>query len=129
MKRTGRYGDLISLLERAREDVYFTQKDVELLARLKQPLANSQQVHLDRHTRNCSQCDTALHKSSFLDFAVDRCSGCDGIWVEAVVWQQFMNMKMMEPDVVYESSIQSLRNVWPPWPLSSHKQEPSPLIQ
>ena len=50
-----RYGDFISLLERAREDVYFAQKDRELLDRQKRRLENGQQDQLERRAMPCPQ--------------------------------------------------------------------------
>ena len=38
-----RFGDFIRLLERAREDVYFAEKDRELLDKLKRRLERAQQ--------------------------------------------------------------------------------------
>ena len=106
-----RYGEFISLVERAREDVYFAQKDRELLDKQKRRLEQAQQGQLELHTMSCPQCGVALHNSSLLDIAVSRCSGCGGIWVERAVLQQFMNMKKLEP--AYPWSKHSLRYLWP----------------
>jgi Zn-finger nucleic acid-binding protein len=108
-----RFGDFISLVERAREDVYFAQKDRELLDGLKHRLEKAHQGQLERHARNCPQCGIALHNSSLLDIAVSRCSGCGGIWVDRAVLQQFMNMKKIEPEADYPWSKHSLRYRWP----------------
>jgi Zn-finger nucleic acid-binding protein len=48
-----------------------------------------------------------------LDFAVSRCSGCGGIWVERAELQRLMNMKKIEPDAAYSWSKHSLRYLWP----------------
>jgi hypothetical protein len=46
-----RFGDLMRLIERAKEDVYFAQKDRELIERLKAELTK---VESDREkTREC----------------------------------------------------------------------------
>ena len=108
-----RFGDFISLLERAREDVYFAEKDRELLDKQKRRLEKAQQDQLERHALNCPQCGIALRNSSLMNFAVSRCSGCGGIWVDHAVLQQFMNMKRIEPDAAYPWSKHSLRYMWP----------------
>jgi len=108
-----RFGDFISLLERAREDIYFAAKDRELLDRQKRRLENGQQDHLEPRAMTCPQCGIALHNSSLMNFMVRRCSGCGGIWVDHAVLQQFMNMKKIEPDATYRWSKHSLRYVWP----------------
>jgi len=108
-----RFGDFISLLERAREDVYFAEKDRELLDRQKRRLENGQQDQLEHRDMTCPQCGIALHNSSIMNFMVRRCSGCGGIWVDHAVLQQFMNMKKIEPDAAYRWSKHSLRYVWP----------------
>ena len=101
-----RFGDFISLLERAREDVYFAEKDRELLDRQKRRLETSQAM-------TCPQCGIALHNSSLTNFMVRRCSKCGGIWVDHTVVQQFINMKKIEPEAAYRWSKLSLRYVWP----------------
>ena len=108
-----RFGDFISLVERAREDVYFAAKDRELLDRQKHRLEEAQQDQRASHAMSCPQCDISLRNSSLLDFAVRRCSGCGGIWVERAVLQQFMNMKKIAPDAAYPWSKHSLRYMWP----------------
>ena len=104
-----RFGDFISLLERAREDVYFAAKERELIDR--QRLENGQQNRLERRAMTCPQCGMALHNSSLMNFSVRRCSGCAGIWVDHAVVQQFM--QKIEPDTAHRWSKHSLRYVWP----------------
>ena len=108
-----RFGDFISLLEQAREDVYFAEKDRELLDRQKHRLETGQQDQLERRAMTCPQCGIALHDSSLMNFMVRRCSGCAGIWVDHTVVQQFINMKKIEPDAAHRWSKHSLRYVWP----------------
>ena len=108
-----RFGDFISLLERAREDVYFAEKDRELLDKQKHRIEKAQQDQLERHAMNCPQCGMSLHTSTLMDFAVNRCSGCGGIWVSHGVLPQFLNMKKIEPEVAYPRSKHALRYVWP----------------
>jgi len=108
-----RFGDFISLLERAREDVYFAAKERELLDTQKRRVENGKQARQERRAMICPQCGLALHNSSLMDFMVRRCSGCDGIWVDQAVLRQFINMRKIEPDAAYRWSTHSLRYVWP----------------
>ena len=93
-----RYGDFISLLERAREDDYFAGKEREVLEKLKRRLEEAQLGKLELHNMKCPQCGISLDKSSLLEFAVSRCSECGGIWISHHVLQQFLNMKKIELD-------------------------------
>ena len=108
-----RFGGFFSLVERAREDVYFAERDRKLLEKHKLRLEKAHQDQLEGHARNCPQCGVALHKSSLMDFAVSQCSGCGGIWVERAELQRLMNMKKIEPDAAYLWSKHSLRYLWP----------------
>lgn len=108
-----RFGDFIALLERAREDVYFAEKDRELLEKLRRRLEKAQQDQVEHGPGNCPQCGLSLQKSSLMNFAVSRCSGCGGIWVEREVLEQFLNMKKNEPDATDRWSQHSLRYLWP----------------
>lgn len=108
-----RFGDFLNLVERAREDVYFAQKDRELLDKQKHRVEVTPQDQLELHTRNCPQCGVALQRSSLMEIAVSRCSGCGGIWVEGAELQQFINMKKVEPTAAYPWSKHSLRYLWP----------------
>ena len=99
-----RFGDFISLVERAREDVYFAQKDRELLDQQKRRFEEALQCELALQTMKCPQCGIALDKSSLMDFAVSRCSGCGGIWVERAALQHIMNMTRIEPEAAYSRS-------------------------
>jgi Zn-finger nucleic acid-binding protein len=110
-----RFGDFISLLERAREDVYFAEKDRELLEKLKRRLEQPQQDQVEHGLGNCPQCGLSLQNSGLMNFAVSRCSGCGGIWVERAALEQFLNflnMKKIEPDTTDRWSQHSLRYVW-----------------
>ena len=108
-----RLGEFFSLVERAREDVYFAESDRKLLEKQKHRLKKAHQDQLESQARNCPQCGVALHKSSLMDFAVSRCSECGGIWVERAELQRLMNMKKIEPDAAYSWSKHSLRYIWP----------------
>jgi Zn-finger nucleic acid-binding protein len=106
-----RFGDFIRLLERAR-DVYFAEKDRELIETLKRRLEKAQQGQLENPTMKCPTCGVNLHNASLIDFPVSRCSSCGGIWLNRGVLRQFMDMKTIETPTERQSSTDSLRNVW-----------------
>lgn len=108
-----RFGDFIRLLERAREDVYFAEKDRELLNKLKVRLEKAQQGQLDNPSMKCPRCSVHLHNSNLMDFPVHRCSACGGIWLDRDVLPQFMSPKAIETASETSLSKDSLRNVWP----------------
>jgi Zn-finger nucleic acid-binding protein len=108
-----RFGDFIRLLERAREDVYFAEKDRELLDKLKRRLERAQQGQLENPNMKCPECGVHLHSSTLMDVRAHRCSACGGIWLERGVLQQFMNIKTLGPVSQRRSSRDSLQNAWP----------------
>lgn len=107
-----RFGDFVSLLERAREDVYFEQKERELIDQLRRRLENSQEQRAN-HTLNCPQCGNSLQNSTLMDVTVSRCPECRGIWVDDAALRHFLNLKKLEPNDTYRWSKHSLRYVWP----------------
>jgi hypothetical protein len=108
-----RFGEFIRLLERAREDVYFAEKDREIIDKLKSRLERAQHGELENSGLKCPRCDVHLHKYLLMDVAVHRCSGCGGIWLDRKVLPQFMNTETRPPASEKGSSPASLRNVWP----------------
>jgi len=108
-----RFGDFIRLLERAREDVYFAEKDRELLDKLKRRLERAQQGQLENPNMKCPECGAHLHSSTLMDLRVHPCSACGGTWLEQGVLTQLMNMKTPEPASEKRSPGDSLRNAWP----------------
>ena len=110
-----RFGDLIRLLERAREDVYFAEKDRELLDKLKRRVERAQSAQAENPELKCPRCGVHLDNAILVDFPVSRCAACDGIWLEGAVLTQFMNMvkPFSASGESASASRDSLRNVWP----------------
>jgi Zn-finger nucleic acid-binding protein len=74
-----RFGETMKLLERAKEDVYFAQRDRELIDRLK---AQLQKVHESEVPFRCPKCPGTLETYTFQGFVLDRCHECGGIWMD-----------------------------------------------
>ena len=73
-----KFGDTLRLVERAKEDIYFAERDRELMAKLKAQLCKVENAASLR----CPRCSGTLESYTFHGYALDRCSGCGGIWMD-----------------------------------------------
>jgi hypothetical protein len=73
-----RFGDTMRLVERAKEDIYFAERDRELLEKLRSQL---HRVETSAHAK-CPKCPGELESYTFEGFGLDRCSQCGGIWLD-----------------------------------------------
>ena len=65
------------------EDEYFTKRDREILRQKRQQLeqeADREERH--QHFMKCPKCGAGLHPEKFHSVTMDRCSECDGIWLD-----------------------------------------------
>ena len=74
-----RYGETMKLVERAKEDIYFAERDRELMAKLKAKLQKVEKTAIDLC---CPKCAGRLESYTFEGFALDRCDKCGGIWMD-----------------------------------------------
>lgn len=74
-----RFGETMRLMERAQEDIYFTKRDQELIAKLK---AKLQPVVPGDAKLRCLKCPGELETYTFEGFILDRCRSCGGIWMD-----------------------------------------------
>lgn len=74
-----RFGEKMKLVERAREDIYFAEKDRELIERLKAQLRKVENRGTEIH---CPKCPGRLETYTFQGFVLDRCQNCGGIWMD-----------------------------------------------
>jgi Zn-finger nucleic acid-binding protein len=74
-----RYGDTMRLLERAKEDIYFAERDRELINKLKEQL---RKVDTSGREIHCPKCSGLFETYSFHEILLDRCSKCGGIWLD-----------------------------------------------
>ena len=74
-----RYGETMKLVERAKEDIYFAERDRELMAKLKAKLQKAEKTAIDLC---CPKCAGHLESYTFEGFALDRCDKCGGIWMD-----------------------------------------------
>jgi tRNA(Ile2) C34 agmatinyltransferase TiaS len=74
-----RFGETMKLVERAKEDIYFAERDRELIEKLKQQL---KKVVKESSQVRCPKCPGDLESYTFQGFALDRCQNCGGIWMD-----------------------------------------------
>ncbi len=70
-------------VERAREDIYFTQKDRELIARLREKDQEElERAILEICAMRCPKCGRKLEETSYQKVRIDRCMKCGGVWLD-----------------------------------------------
>lgn len=70
-------------VERAREDIYFAQKDRELIAKLREKDQRElEQAILELCHLRCPKCGRKLEETVYRDVRIDRCTGCGGVWLD-----------------------------------------------
>ena len=74
-----KFGETMKLVERAKEDMYFAERDRELIGRLK---AQLQKVPTTATNLRCPKCPGHLESYTFHSYALDRCDRCGGIWMD-----------------------------------------------
>jgi len=74
-----RFGETMKLVERAKEDIYFAEKDRELLNKLK---AQLQKVEKGEAKPHCPKCPGSLETYTFQEVTLDRCPECGGVWMD-----------------------------------------------
>jgi hypothetical protein len=74
-----RFGETMKLVERAKEDIYFAQRDRELIEKLK---AQLQKVENGESKLHCPKGHGLLETYTFQGFVLDRCQTCGGFWMD-----------------------------------------------
>jgi Transcription factor zinc-finger len=63
--------------ERGAEDFYFAAKDRELIEVMQTAVSTAR----EERARTCPKCAGKFESYRFMEFVVDRCHGCEGIWL------------------------------------------------
>ncbi|HXG21104.1 MAG TPA: zf-TFIIB domain-containing protein [Methylomirabilota bacterium] len=65
------------------EEEYFHRKEQEALEKARQRLA-AEELERQRagSVLRCPKCDARLEEVSFQEIQVDRCTGCQGVWLD-----------------------------------------------
>lgn len=67
-------------MKKAREEEYFKKKDRELLDKKHHEIELEEfQKHFKNH---CPKCGEALKEEEFHGINIDRCTGCNGVWLD-----------------------------------------------
>lgn len=74
-----RFGETMRLVERAKEDIYFSERDRELIEKLRQQLKKIEKTGTELH---CPKCRGLLETYTFQGFTLDRCRDCGGVWMD-----------------------------------------------
>jgi hypothetical protein len=70
-----KFGETMKLVERAKENIYFAQRDRELIEKLKNQLKKVENTGNELH---CPKCRGRLETYTFQGFSLDRCQNCEG---------------------------------------------------
>ncbi|HXV79135.1 MAG TPA: zf-TFIIB domain-containing protein [Candidatus Binatia bacterium] len=68
--------------ERANEDSYFAMKEHELIEGMKAEFQRVEAARREGQVVNCPKCPGKLERYKFMDFVLDRCESCEGIWLD-----------------------------------------------
>lgn len=74
-----RFGETMKLVERAKEDIYFAERDREVLEKLRGQL---RKVESSEAPIKCPKCPGHFETFTFHDVTLDRCSECHGVWMD-----------------------------------------------
>jgi Zn-finger nucleic acid-binding protein len=74
-----RFGDTLKLVERAKEDIYFAEREREVLDKLRSQLRKVEKVTAELR---CPKCQGVWESFTYEGFALDRCSKCGGVWMD-----------------------------------------------
>ena len=77
-----RFGEKVKFDERANEDSYFAVKEHELIGRMKAEFQKVEAARREGQIVNCPKCPGKLESYKFMDFVLDRCENCEGIWLD-----------------------------------------------
>jgi Zn-finger nucleic acid-binding protein len=77
-----RFGEKMRLVERAKEDIYYAEKDRELIEKLKARLKKVERPQGQDQQLGCPKCRGNLEGYVFMEFLLARCQSCGGDWLE-----------------------------------------------
>jgi Zn-finger nucleic acid-binding protein len=77
-----RLGEKLKFDERANEDSYFAAKEHELIEGMKAEFHKVETARREGRILSCPKCTGKLESYRFMDFVLDRCESCEGIWLD-----------------------------------------------
>lgn len=67
--------------ERGAEDFYFAVKDRELIEETKADARKVEAAAREERAQTCPKCSGKFERYGLMDFVLDRCKRCEGIWL------------------------------------------------
>ena len=74
-----RFGETMRLVEKAKEDIFFAERERELLDKLR---AQLRKVDKAETVLSCPKCSGKLESYAFHEIVLDRCHECGGVWLD-----------------------------------------------
>ena len=68
--------------EGANEDSYFAAKEHELIEGMKTEFHNRETAQRAAQMMRCPKCSGTFAKYKFIDFDLERCDSCEGLWLK-----------------------------------------------
>ena len=77
-----RWGEKLEFDERANENTYFAAKEHELIEGMKAEFQKVEAARREAQRGICPKCQWKLESYKFMNFVLDRCKSCEGIWLD-----------------------------------------------
>ena len=68
--------------EKANEEEYFAAKEHELIEAMKAEVQKIETARRQAQLGICPKCQGKLESYKFMNFVLDRCESCEGIWLD-----------------------------------------------
>jgi len=76
-----RPGKKNEFVERGAEDFYFAAKDRELIEEARADMQSAVSAAREERARICPKCAGKFESYKFMEFVLDRCVRCEGVWL------------------------------------------------
>ena len=77
-----RWGEKLEFDERANENTYFAAQEHELIEGMKAEFQKVEATRREAQLGICPKCQGKLGSYKFMNFVLDRCTSCEGIWLD-----------------------------------------------
>jgi Zn-finger nucleic acid-binding protein len=77
-----RFSEKVKFNERANEDSYFAAKEHELIEGMKAEFQKVEAARREGRILSCPKCSGKLDSYRYMEFVLDRCGSCEGIWLD-----------------------------------------------
>jgi ribosomal protein L37AE/L43A len=78
-------------VEMEHESIWFKEHEQELMEKAKERKRMEEAIALKKsHYMHCPKCGHLLHEIMLEDVTVDKCEGCEGVWLDRGELNQFL---------------------------------------